>query len=270
MSWYNLSLSREEDLKSSFFIAILALIDFSSYSIIVLRGQQMDTYQIGNKLTCIVRAFTAGTIGNVTMTYDNEPYTILRDVSASLIFADKEKNAREGIRRELNFDMSVLNQVKITNVHLTDRILHMIFQKQKDALKSFSENVESDENGKIYLNTSEETIYQVFIFGEDLTLAQAYGEVNPEDILVDSDKSYLVIYQTLASEAVNLDSPENTYFTLDLICEGNTNEETAPTYIHIEKAGVRVDKNMYFNRNLNAVDLTFNVIHTAKDYIVLK
>lgn len=58
--------------------------------------------------------------------------------------------------------------------------------------------------------------------------------------------------------------------TLDLICEGNTNENTAPTYIHIEKAGIKVDKNMYFGQNLNAVDLIFNVISTDNNYIVLE
>lgn len=229
----------------------------------------MNTYQIGNKVTCIIRAFCSGEIGDVKITYDSEPYTILHDVSASLIFVDKDKNAKEGIRRELNYDISTLNQVKITNVHLTERILKLIFKQYGDALRSHVENVESDENGKVYLSTSEEIIYQVFVYNENLELAYAYGQINSNELVFEADKPYLVVYQTLSKNALNLDSNDNLYLTLDLICEGNTDEVTAPMYIHIHKAGIRVNRNIYFGKSLNAIDLIFNVINTDNNYIVL-
>lgn len=134
----------------------------------------MNTYQIGNKITCIIRAYSAGKIGDDIATYNNEPYTILRDVGASLTFTDRDKNARSGIYRELNYDVSTLNQVKINNVHLTERVLKLIFKKNEVALMSHYENVESDEEGRIYLSTPADTIYQVFIYDENTTLVYSF------------------------------------------------------------------------------------------------
>jgi hypothetical protein len=40
--------------------------------------------------------------------------------------------------------------------------------------------------------------------------------------------------------------------------------------VHIAKCGLKIDKDMYFNNNSNAVDLTFTVLDTADNYIVLQ
>ena len=230
----------------------------------------MKTYQLGNKVTCIVRSFCPSTIGDVETQYDNEPYTILKDVSVSMTFADVEKNARDGQKlRQLNYDMSALNQVRISNVQLTNKVLGMLFTDYENGLKSHYDAVESDDSGHVYLTTQDDKIYQVFIYNEDEEMIQAYGEIDPNEILLTPEKSYLIVYQTLGTKSLCLNSPNNMYFILDLICEGNTDEVTAPAYIHIHKAGLRSEKSLYFSKNLNAVDLTFNVIATDDDYIVL-
>lgn len=230
----------------------------------------MKTYQIGNKVTCIVRSFCPSTIGDVETQYDNEPYTILKDVSVSMTFSDVEKNARDGQKlRQLNYDMSALNQVRISNVHLTNKVLGMLFTDYENGLKSHYDAVETDDTGHVYLSVQDDKIYQVFIYDEDEEMVQAYGEIAPEEILLTPEKNYLIVYQTLGNKSLKLNSPNNMYYTLDFICEGNTDETTAPTYIHIQKAGMRAEKSLYFNKNLNAVDLTFNVIETEDDYIVL-
>lgn len=230
----------------------------------------MKTYQIGNKVTCIVRSFCPSTIGDVETQYDNEPYTILKDVSVSMTFSDVEKNARDGQKlRQLNYDMSALNQVRISNVHLTNKVLGMLFTDYENGLKSHYDAVETDDTGHVYLSVQDDKIYQVFIYNEDEEMVQAYGEITPEEILLTPEKNYLIVYQTLGNKSLKLNSPNNMYYTLDFICEGNTDETTAPTYIHIQKAGMRAEKSLYFNKNLNAVDLTFNVIETEGDYIVL-
>lgn len=232
----------------------------------------MKTYQIGNKVTCIVRTFVPSKIGEVSTQYDNEPYTILKDVAVSMTFTDVEKNARDGSigLRQLNYNASGLNQIRISNVQLTNKVLGMLFNDYENSLKSHYESVESDENGKVYLTTDAEEIYQVFIYDDTETMIQAYGAINPEELQLEPNKSYLIVYQTLGTKGLRLNGPSNLYFTLDFICEGNTDEVTAPTYVHIQKAGLRSEKSLYFNKNLNAVDLTFNVIETEDDYIVLE
>lgn len=230
----------------------------------------MKTYQIGNKVTCIIRAFCPSIIGGVQMQYDNEPYTILKDVSVSMTFTDSEENATSAHKaRQLNFNTGSLNQVRISNVQLTNKVLGMLFNFNDIGLKSHFESVTTDETGHIFLNTQDDTIYQVFIYDDTETMIQAYGNISPNEIILTPDKSYLIVYQTLGSDSLGLSIPNNAYFTLDLICEGNTDEITAPTYVHIHKAGLRSEKSLYFNRTLNAVDLTFNVIATKNDYIVL-
>lgn len=231
----------------------------------------MKSYQIGNKVNCVIRTFVPSTVGEVETQYDNEPYTILKDVSVSLSFSDEEKTARDGQSfRQLHYDISTLNQVRISNVHLTNKVLDMLFNKKDVGLKTFYESVTSDEEGHIFITQPDETIYQVFIYNEQEEMVQAHGSVEPTAIVLNANENYLIVYQTLGTNILHLNSPVNTYFTLDLICEGNTDEVTAPTYIHIHKVGLRSEKSLYFNQNLNAVDLTFNVIRTDEDYIVLE
>lgn len=236
----------------------------------------MKTYQIGNKVTCIIRSYCPSIIGEVQTKYDNEPYTILSDVNVSLSFTEVEKNATSGNRlRQLHYNDSGLNQVRISNIHLTNKILNMLFESYDQGTKSHFESVIAQDN-KLYLSTQEDTIYQVFVYDENETMIKAVGTLEvidgaitlPETTL-EEEGAYLVVYQTLGNNSVRLNGPNNTYFTLDLICEGNTDEETAPTYIHIQKAGLRADKSLYFSKTINAVDLTFNVIETEDDYIVL-
>jgi len=233
----------------------------------------METYQIGNKVTCIIRAWTPCKIGPTVLTYSNEPYTILKEVDVSLNFNNNERNATTPFKRELNFNISVLNTVNVRNVHLTEKILHLLYQDLNEnevGLKTRYDNVIADEEGKVYLSTSADKIYQVFIYNESMEMVQAYGEIDPNDIELTPDTSFLIVYQEIGQEVVKLNSPQNLYLTLDLICQGNASEQTSETFIHIHKAGLRVDRNMVFNRTLNAVDLTFEVINSNDDYIVLK
>lgn len=231
----------------------------------------MKTYQIGNKVTCVVRTYCPSKIGEVQTQYNNEPYTILKDVAVSISFTEKEKNAKDGDKfRQLYFNNGCINQVTLTDVNLTNKVLNMLFTKYDTGLKTHSESVDSDENGHIFLTTTEEKIYQVFIYDTTEQMIQAYGEINPLDIELTPNSSYLIVYQTLGTISLGLNNPNNQYYTLDLICEGNTNEETAPTYIHIQKTGLKSNKSLYFNARSNAVDLVFNVIATEDDYIVLE
>ena len=53
----------------------------------------MSTYKIGNKVKGIIRAYSAGKLGNTNIAYDNQPYAILKDIDVSLTFEEQTKNS---------------------------------------------------------------------------------------------------------------------------------------------------------------------------------
>lgn len=231
----------------------------------------MNTYKLGNKVTGIIRAYNRGTIGNMTMDYGNQPYTIVKSIEAELTFADLNATVKSRFN-EMAYNDSKLSQIKISDVPLNDKILNLIFSKSETKLVSKAENYVSDSDKNIYINTSTEEIYQVFIYNKSGALEAAYGTLQIADPIQVStaQEDYLICYQYEGSTAFSLDKPENQYFTLDLMVTGNKEDNTSNMTIHIEKCGLRVDKTMYFNQRSNAVDLIFTVIDTGKDYITLE
>ena len=55
------------------------------------------------------------------------------------------------------------------------------------------------------------------------------------------------------------------YLKLDLIIEGNKDDNTSTAYLHFDKCGIRVDKQLSFNTTINAVDLTFKVLDDGEE-----
>ena len=123
----------------------------------------MNTYKLGNKVTGIIRAYSNGKIGDTIIQYDNQPYTILKSISANLIFTDIDKNIKSGFV-DLSYNNSKLYQIKLSDVSLNDKILNLIFLKSKTKLVSKVENYISDDNNKIYINSTTDQIYQVFVY----------------------------------------------------------------------------------------------------------
>ena len=54
----------------------------------------MKTYKLGNKIKCIIRSFASGKIGSQEMQYGNQPYTVLKDVAASVTFESENRNPK--------------------------------------------------------------------------------------------------------------------------------------------------------------------------------
>ena len=79
-----------------------------------------------------------------------------------------------------------------------------------------------------------------------------------------------MFYSAIGGLSHNISKTENLYLTLDLIITGNADDELNASYIHINKCAIFVDKNMYFNNSLNAVDLKFKVINDGESYITLE
>ena len=87
-------------------------------------------YKIGNKVDVIIRAFNAGTMGSMQIQYKNQPYTILRDVNATLTFVAKDANSRQGEKNLLSFNHDSISRIDINGVVLNDKILNLLYTKK--------------------------------------------------------------------------------------------------------------------------------------------
>ena len=228
----------------------------------------MKTYKLGNKTKCIIRSFSAGRIGEQEMQYDNQPYTVLKDVEASLTFVDKNVSSKSTFV-DLSYNIDSLQEINISNVELNDKILNLIFSKNEDKLCSTMINCVA-ENNKIYITSPTDEIYQVFIYDIDGNLEKAYGVLNNMEVEVQRNEDYLVFFTYVGEKSFKINRSESLYLTLDLILEGNADDEINTSFIHINKCALKVNKNMYFNRSLNAVDLKFVVIDDNESYITLE
>lgn len=229
------------------------------------------TYKLGNKVKGIIRSFSPCTIGDIELRYGNQPYTFIKDVEASLTFAEKERNAKRDDKVFLGYDHDTLKEVRLNNVLLTDRIFKLVYNSGENKLVSKQEYYTSDGNRQIYLNTPQE-IYQIFIYDDEGNLEKAFGTYTGNILEVEKENTeYSVYYSYLGEKSYCLDKPANFYVTLDLEVTGNEDDQTQDMSIHIEKCVLKVNKNMYFNKsNSNAIDLIGTVIYTGKDYIALK
>lgn len=245
----------------------------------------MKTYKLGNKIQCIIRSFSAGKIGDQEMIFGNQPYTVLKDVEASLNFADSTHNSKTSFV-ELVHNKDSLQEITFSNVELNDKILNLIFSKNEDKPCSIMENV-STIYQQFQISTDVKKIYQVFVYNCDGELLAATGEIDlpngsSEYINFKNfdyyqptkhtalEEDVLVFYTYEGSNSFKLNNENSQYLTLDLILEGNKNDELNKSYIHINKCALKVNKNMYFNRSLNAVDLKFIVINDDESYITLE
>ena len=245
----------------------------------------MKTYKLGNKIKCIIRSFSAGKIGDQEMIFGNQPYTVLKDVEASLSFSDKTHSSKTSFV-ELAHNKDSLQEITFSNVELNDKILNLIFSKNEDKPCSTVENVNTIYQ-QFQISTDVDKVYQVFVYNCNGELLAATGEIelpngSSEYINLkefdyyeptkhtDLEEDILVFYTYEGNNSFKLCNESNQYLTLDLILEGNKDDELNKSYIHINKCELKVNKNMYFNRSLNAVDLKFIVINDSESYITLE
>lgn len=220
----------------------------------------MQTYKIGNKINCIIRIFSAGKIGDEEMVYDNQPYTCLKDVEATLTYNEFEKEAKV-INTELAYNIDFVSGIKLSNVLLTDKILKLIYGKNEEKLchtvKEFASH-----NGKIYIPLDAEKIYQVFVYNKNGELEAAYGELSldtPLEVAEEND-NYLIFYSYEGKTSVDLNRLTNIYVTLDLEVVGNIDDETTSMWLHLYKCALTPNKTLYFDRYSNTIDLEFTIL----------
>lgn len=233
----------------------------------------MEAYKIGNKVNGIIRSYCAGLLGCTEMQYANQPYTVLKGVSAEITFKNISREAQHLQQRDLHFNHQIIDTITISDVELTDKILNLIFSKSEIKLAHVIENYMTNDHGEVFLNIMD-PIYQVFIYDVDGNLEQAYGtwDANEPLVLNKANSDYLIAYSYEKEFALSLTKNNNFYITLDLEIIGNQDDSTQRMWIHIDKCGLEIDNRLYFNQRSNAVDLTFKVIadKNAENYITLK
>ena len=239
----------------------------------------MKTYKLGNKIDCIIRSFSSVEIGSEKLIFSNQPYTVLKDVKANLTFRDNNASAKTNFS-QLHYNIDALDEITISDVELNNKILNLIFSKNEEKITSSMENCEVEDD-KFYLPASDSNIFQVFVYDINGKLIAATGKWDSTEIdlrafdYVDlPNESYsgncLVFYSSKGSVGYNINKTENIYLTLDFIITGNADDELNASFIHINKCALFVDKNMYFNGSVNAIDLRFKVIDDGESYITLE
>lgn len=228
-------------------------------------------YKIGNKVDVIIRAFNAGTMGSMQIQYKNQPYTILRDVSATLTFAAKDANSRQGEKNLLSFNHDSISRIDINGVVLNDKILNLLYTKNEEApLFSDQFYVTTDEEGNAFMSWPRDVVYQVFIYDNQGTLEKAIPSCGDTFLQLNkANHQYSVYFSYVGEQSFLLNKSTNQYVTLDLIVLGNAEDETTDMCIHIEKCGLSANKTLFLRDEINTIDLTATVLATNEDYITI-
>lgn len=239
----------------------------------------MFTYKTGNKVNAIIRAYCAGKLGSMEMKYDNQPYTELTGIQAVINFADKTASATTDLASVRYYNASAINSVQLRNVPRTNKILRLIYNDSPIKLASRSCNVNCEVADKLYLPTDPSgTLYQVFVYGVDGQLVAAFDQITrgiiegTNNVAFQVGHNYKVFYSYEVQQALSLDQRPapagnryNNYISLDLLSEGNINDSTYNYCVHVAKAAVSVNKNVYFrNDSINTIDLNLHVIQPTK------
>ena len=239
----------------------------------------METYKLGNKINCIVRSGSSGKLGSKDMQYGNQPYTVIRDVSATIQFASQNKTARSNRETQMSFSLDNVSQLRLTNVPFTKPIFDLMFDPLDEmTLCNTMINFDVEEGGVLDLTsliTQHESIYQVFIYNVSGELVDAEGTINKDNLIRKNDQiakggNFLVFYGYENSKGRALHRKNNVYLTLDIQVFGNETDEGTLYFIHLEQCNLSMNKNLYFSGNINTVDLDFTIIPSDDDYITME
>lgn len=239
----------------------------------------MKNYKLGNQVTVIIRSYCGDTsIGNQSMSYANQPYTIIKSADASLSFKNISSTAKTNFNY-LVYTHTKPSQLLLSNVTLNDKILNLMFHKNNVATKHYFSKIENvvSSNDYIYFGLSDKNLRDVFIYDDNGNCIHIDECNSNKGYKIGTDgQSYLVCYQYESINSFSLDQNDNQYFTIDLLLTSNQNnneeDSTINSTIHLAKCGLEIDSNMSFSQNSNAIDLKFIVLdsNTEENYITLE
>lgn len=195
----------------------------------------MATYKIGNQVDCVIRAYNSAPIGEYKVTYDHEPYTIIKGENGLINFSSDSTdfNSKE---RNGGYATEKIDSFSLYNITLTDKILNLIYCKNEGFSITFHEKLLSDENKKIFLTKGlGKTKKLVFIYYSDdengqPILENAVSTLESDEIEVLHENAYYnIVYEVITDNIYSLDKRRNVYVTLDISSIGNEDDSTNQT-----------------------------------------
>lgn len=232
----------------------------------------MKTYKLGNKAKCIIRAYCVGLLGAEIMQHDNQPYTVLEDIEATVYFNDKDSKAMTS-KNLLSFNASNVSRVVLQNVVLTEKVLNLLFKNYPNGLNNTTQYITSTDRKELYFPHN--PIYEVFVYDNEglVSREEMVETTQSEEAILRTDKAnyeYLTFYSYIPQKSLSLnENNNNVYITLDLELEGNEDDQTRNAWIHLERCGLEADRTLFFKQSINTVDLSFIVLD-GENYITFE
>lgn len=256
----------------------------------------METFKFGNKVKCIIRFHNCSkSIGGITPQYDEQPYTVLNNLSVTVNFKSNSKNSTSKESAYLtSTQVDEIGEVQLRNCLLTDKLIYLLFGT-REAAGNFTAQcqVTADEDGSLYLPTTK-TVCRAFVYDSNGDLYAVYslegkekndgstpgydttkldfsdGQVLTKDNCIFSsdlvenfaaNRDYMVFYEYPGNFTFSLDSQYSSVMTVDLISDGNLEDSTKSFCLHIAKATISANKTFRFSKDEpNTIDLTLKVI----------
>lgn len=251
----------------------------------------METFKFGNKVKCIIRFHNCSkSIGGITPQFDEQPYTVLNNLSATVTFKSNSTNStsKESAYLMAN-QVDEIGEIQLRNCLLTDKLIYLLFGMREGAGNFTAQcQVTADEDGKLYLPTTK-TVCRAFVYDSNGDLYAAYtfdgkeksnnlhgldmsnGQVLSKDNCIFSttegargfitDQDYMIFYEYPGEFTFSLDSQYSSVMSFDLISDGNLQDSTKSFCLHIAKATISANKTFYFTKQeSNTIDLTLKVI----------
>jgi hypothetical protein len=253
----------------------------------------METFKFGNKVKCIIRFHDCSkSIGGITPQFDEQPYTVLNNLSVTVNFKSNSKNitSKESAYLMSN-QVDEIGEIQLRNCLLTDKLIYLLFG-MKESVGNFTAQcqVTADEEGNLYLPTTK-TVCRAFVYDNNGDFYAAYslegreknnpvlrgsnldftdGQILTKDNCIFSEiaargfianQDYMVFYEYPGQFTFSIDSQYSSVMTFDLISDGNLEDSTKSFCLHIAKATVSANKTFYFTKDgSNTIDLTLKVI----------
>ena len=175
----------------------------------------MATYKIGNQVDCVIRAYNSAPIGEYKVTYDHEPYTIIKGENGLISFSSDNTDFSSK-ERNGGYATEKIDSFSLYNITLTDKILNLIYCKNEGFSITFHEKLLSGDDKKIYFsNGFGKTKKMVFVYYSDDSAAEL------------ENAYYNIVYEVITNSTYSLNKRNNVYVSLDISTISNEDDNTS-------------------------------------------
>ena len=216
-----------------------------------------NIYEFGGVADVLLRVKSDRTIAGNTYN-ENEPYTVLKDVTVQFIYDQIGKQA-DAKRSVYSSNFGRPSQLIINGVPLTQKIANLIMTNEDNTYIRTRKEIIQCKNGKLSTNyTPIEN--SMFIFDKNMQ------KVDNASSFVEGEE-YLVFYQEECSgDKYSFEVPTYGYFSVEIFVKGNTNKITNDIYMHFDALSLATVPNFnIMNGGILNTPLVFNIIYTNQE-----